>query len=124
MHILYVGKVLLIVNHLLNSLFFFFNDAPPPEIYPLPHHAALPIWGVHRLPAVGIEQRGDAYPTLREHADDIGRIVRAEEERFNETLSRGMKEFEALAGQEAITADRSEERRVGKECRSRWSPYH
>ena len=24
----------------------------------------------------------------------------------------------------AIFADRSEERRVGKECRSRWSPYH
>ena len=23
-----------------------------------------------------------------------------------------------------ITAHRSEERRVGKECRSRWSPYH
>ena len=23
-----------------------------------------------------------------------------------------------------ITAIRSEERRVGKECRSRWSPYH
>ena len=22
------------------------------------------------------------------------------------------------------SADRSEERRVGKECRSRWSPYH
>ena len=22
------------------------------------------------------------------------------------------------------TIDRSEERRVGKECRSRWSPYH
>ena len=22
------------------------------------------------------------------------------------------------------TLDRSEERRVGKECRSRWSPYH
>ena len=25
---------------------------------------------------------------------------------------------------EALTFDRSEERRVGKECRSRWSPYH
>src|SRR3712207_4321744 len=25
---------------------------------------------------------------------------------------------------ERITIDRSEERRVGKECRSRWSPYH
>ena len=24
----------------------------------------------------------------------------------------------------ADTAPRSEERRVGKECRSRWSPYH
>src|SRR5260221_14128717 len=24
----------------------------------------------------------------------------------------------------AITPERSEERRVGKECRSRWSPYH
>src|SRR5258708_14754250 len=23
-----------------------------------------------------------------------------------------------------LPADRSEERRVGKECRSRWSPYH
>src|SRR3712207_6047250 len=25
---------------------------------------------------------------------------------------------------ERISIDRSEERRVGKECRSRWSPYH
>ena len=25
---------------------------------------------------------------------------------------------------ERIVYDRSEERRVGKECRSRWSPYH
>ena len=24
----------------------------------------------------------------------------------------------------SLNADRSEERRVGKECRSRWSPYH
>src|SRR3712207_8205394 len=30
-----------------------------------------------------------------------------------------------LGGKDAmIVADRSEERRVGKECRSRWSPYH
>src|SRR5258706_9322114 len=25
---------------------------------------------------------------------------------------------------DVMTCDRSEERRVGKECRSRWSPYH
>ena len=27
-------------------------------------------------------------------------------------------------GRAGTTAVRSEERRVGKECRSRWSPYH
>src|ERR1051325_7328312 len=27
-------------------------------------------------------------------------------------------------GARALTVPRSEERRVGKECRSRWSPYH
>src|SRR5258708_37064819 len=36
-----------------------------------------------------------------------------------ETLAASLEFFyKALAGQ------RSEERRVGKECRSRWSPYH
>src|SRR2546425_12292881 len=30
----------------------------------------------------------------------------------------------ALVPGPEITLDRSEERRVGKECRSRWSPYH
>ena len=31
-----------------------------------------------------------------------------------------------VAGRESdrVPAPRSEERRVGKECRSRWSPYH
>ncbi len=61
--------------------------------------------GVHRLPAVVIEQMGDAYPHLREHAAEIERIVRAEEEKFSETLARGMKVFEDLAGQESISAD-------------------
>ena len=27
-------------------------------------------------------------------------------------------------GRAGVAIDRSEERRVGKECRSRWSPYH
>ena len=27
-------------------------------------------------------------------------------------------------GKSELRGDRSEERRVGKECRSRWSPYH
>ena len=38
-------------------------------------------------------------------------------------------EFDEWAKEEILTAitderSRSEERRVGKECRSRWSPYH
>src|SRR5256885_15853400 len=34
-----------------------------------------------------------------------------------------LEQFDGLAGLEAQLL-RSEERRVGKECRSRWSPYH
>jgi len=34
----------------------------------------------------------------------------------------GGRKLEALVG--VTVAARSEERRVGKECRSRWSPYH
>src|SRR2546430_3066180 len=32
--------------------------------------------------------------------------------------------FVMVAAAEISGVDRSEERRVGKECRSRWSPYH
>jgi alanyl-tRNA synthetase len=60
---------------------------------------------LYRLPAVVIEQMGDAYPALREHADEIERAVRAEEERFSETLARGMKEFDELADTDAISAE-------------------
>ena len=31
---------------------------------------------------------------------------------------------EAVANSDDAARSRSEERRVGKECRSRWSPYH
>jgi alanyl-tRNA synthetase len=60
---------------------------------------------VHRLPAVVIEQMADAYPELLEHAAEIERAVRLEEERFTETLARGLKEFDALAGADAISAE-------------------
>ncbi|HZT92581.1 MAG TPA: alanine--tRNA ligase [Gaiellaceae bacterium] len=61
--------------------------------------------GVHRLPAVVIEQMGDAYPMLREHAPEIERVVHDEEERFRETLARGLKEFDELASADAISGD-------------------
>src|SRR5262249_32954537 len=39
-----------------------------------------------------------------EHREEIERVVRLEEERFRETLARGQKVFDELAGSEAISA--------------------
>ncbi len=61
--------------------------------------------GLYRLPAVVVEQMEDAYPELRERAVEIERVVRAEEERYGETLERGLKLFEGLASQEAVSAE-------------------
>jgi alanyl-tRNA synthetase len=59
--------------------------------------------GIYRLPAVVIEQVEAWYPEVREHADEIERIVRAEEERFRETLDRGLRLFEEVATAEGIS---------------------
>src|SRR3989454_12547601 len=40
------------------------------------------------------------------------------------TLQAGGADVALCASNPLSTQDRSEERRVGKECRSRWSPYH
>ena len=69
------------------------------------HGQRVGLEGVYRLPAVVIEQMGDAYPELRAQGAEIERVVRAEEERFRETLARGMKEFDELAGKEGITGE-------------------
>jgi alanyl-tRNA synthetase len=60
---------------------------------------------LYRLPAVVVEQMGDAYPELPEHATEIERVIKTEEERFAETLERGMKVFEGLVDQEAISGE-------------------
>jgi alanyl-tRNA synthetase len=52
-----------------------------------------------------IEQMGVAYPELVAQREQIHTVLSAEEERFSETLARGMKVFEGLAAQEGITAD-------------------
>ena len=44
------------------------------------------------------------------------------EEHFYE-IARHLEEID-VPSEGKIIAERSEERRVGKECRSRWSPYH
>jgi alanyl-tRNA synthetase len=56
------------------------------------------------LTDVVIEQMGAAYPELLEHRDEIHRVLAAEEERFGETLERGMAIFEEVAAKGEITA--------------------
>src|SRR3954452_3305448 len=57
------------------------------------------------LADVVVEQMGHAYPELVEHRDEIHRVLAAEEERFGETLERGMAIFEEAAAKGEITGD-------------------
>jgi alanyl-tRNA synthetase len=50
-----------------------------------------------RLSDVVIEQMKDAYPELAQHRGEVHRILSAEEERFGQTLARGMRLFEEVA---------------------------
>lgn len=59
---------------------------------------------VHRLSRIVVGQMGDAYPLLAEHADQIEDVWQREEERFSETLARGMKVFEELSTEDAISS--------------------
>ena len=64
------------------------------------------------MPTYALENRGRA--PLYEY---LYRCIRGDI--LDGTLTAG----ERLPSKRAL-AERSEERRVGKECRSRWSPYH
>jgi len=64
---------------------------------------------VHRLSGVVVAQMGEAYPELVSQSQEIERVLRQEEDRFLETLERGLKLFEELdserpvSGEEAFT---------------------
>src|SRR5258705_12550533 len=73
--------------------------------------------------------RGDTAPTARRTLFEPGfRLVQSQTEPFlrarrDRSSSTTSNRRSGLFGQGAVS-ERSEERRVGKECRSRWSPYH
>src|SRR2546425_12294135 len=96
--------------------FFFFNDTATTEIYTLSLHDALPISMIDFRS--GREPKSSSFDYIQI------RIASPEEIRG----PRDSKERERLELQGQRTwwswGERSEERRVGKECRSRWSPYH
>jgi alanyl-tRNA synthetase len=58
-----------------------------------------------RLSDVVIEQMDEAYPELGESRGEIHRILTAEEDRFGETLQRGMRLFDEVATGEAISGE-------------------
>jgi alanyl-tRNA synthetase len=60
---------------------------------------------IYRVPELVVESMGEAYPELKEHAAEIERVVRLEEERFRETLARGLKVFEEVAENETISGE-------------------
>ena len=62
------------------------------------------------------EQLAKAHGTNRQYVSDARRTLKEDPNKFRAVHS----------GKDTLAAakPRSEERRVGKECRSRWSPYH
>ena len=60
---------------------------------------------VYPLPSVVVGQMSDAYPELAARQKEIERVVRTEEQRFGETLERGMRLFDELEGKEAISGE-------------------
>jgi alanyl-tRNA synthetase len=55
------------------------------------------------LADVVVHQMAEAYPELGERRDEIRRVLGEEEERFSETLSRGLRLFEEVAGGDGIS---------------------
>src|SRR2546425_13241916 len=103
--------------------FFFFNDTATTEIYTLSLHDALPI-----CPA-GARVGGVALVKDRERRLVVGRPqVREEGPELGAREQRLVNQGAAREGAHEPGLEpsprRSEERRVGKECRSQWSPYH
>ena len=65
---------------------------------------------------------------VRSHIDDVNVLATFEAETLfrhaREVTDDGAIIYDPSLGKTRLSDIRSEERRVGKECRSRWSPYH
>ena len=63
----------------------------------------------------------DSLYAVAKRQDQIKSFITKEITNINKYLAKSIDDME---DRNVVRAMRSEERRVGKECRSRWSPYH
>src|SRR3712207_9477964 len=121
-------------------IIFFFNDTATTEIYTLSLHDALPILVVSTFEDSPAKKAGILTKDIIEKVDGERVIAKEYDKAVNKmkgkkgsyvtlTITReGKGTFDVKIKREEIiltsSKGRSEERRVGKECRSRWSPYH
>src|SRR3712207_9087598 len=116
---------------------FFFNDTATTEIYTLSLHDALPIYPDATQPITNINLT-DTLPsglTFKTgsvsingspdaSADPTAGISIPTIAASSDATVSFVADVTAAPSGGALKYVRSEERRVGKECRSRWSPYH
>ena len=114
-----------------------FGDAPHQVCYAVKANSNLSILKLLADAGAGFDivSGGELFRVLKAGADPANVIfsgVGKTEQELNYALEHKIKSFNCESEPELALIDslaarrvvRSEERRVGKECRSRWSPYH
>src|SRR5256885_17245271 len=102
-------------------ILFFFNDTATTEIYTLSLHDALPICAPQNEPHLLVQAIAAGLP---DQDDPNHTPALAMMQTMLSAMPRDMQQDAARHLRHTLDHGRSEERRVGKECRSRWSPYH
>src|SRR3989441_13086952 len=120
---------LLLIDHQSSGLVSGIRDLAPDEV----RHNAVAFARAARVLGVPVVLTstapmmwGPTLPELTEALPGVDNIERSvvnawDEPRVRDAVARTGRQKLLIGG---ITTHRSEERRVGKECRSRWSPYH
>src|SRR5260370_9701135 len=76
------------------------------------------------LPISEVARNFGALTVVRVPADELAQAINQAYARHDGSAAQVVGEVEGEVDLSRLMQDRSEERRVGKECRSRWSPYH